>query len=117
MIDHLDRSLNPGETEFSTKTTSAEDREMLDYILSNNPEALTYQFIVRGVPLTEASRPKGSAELDAAARIQELEGVVEVQRKELSKLRSDLAWMGKSPWIRAAYKLCDLLGAPRPDKR
>lgn len=118
VVDHLERvTANPGETEFSTKAVSAEDREALDYILSKNPEALTYQFILRALPLAEASRPPGAAELYAAAKIQELEELAEVQQKELLKLRSELEWMAKSPWNRAVCKLRDLFRAARPSKR
>jgi 2-polyprenyl-3-methyl-5-hydroxy-6-metoxy-1,4-benzoquinol methylase len=106
VVDHVERvTRDPATTEFSTKPVSQDQRRALDYVLSVNPEALTYQFVLSAVPDTLGARPTGAAGLHATARIQELENVAETQRKEISKLRSQLEWATKGSWERAFRKL------------
>jgi 2-polyprenyl-3-methyl-5-hydroxy-6-metoxy-1,4-benzoquinol methylase len=47
----LDRSyVKPENSEFATSINSEDDRNMLNYILKNNPESKTYHFIVKALP-------------------------------------------------------------------
>jgi len=109
LVEHLDRvTIAPSATEFSTRAISANDQQALDYILSKNADASTYQFIVKALPETVGARPTGAAGLHAAAKIQQLEEVVEAQRRTISKLRSELDWTSKGGWHRAVRKFRSL---------
>lgn len=83
----------PEETEFNINFSSAGDREFLNWIKRHNPEADTYQFIVR-TQLAEPGKPATSYQrFEEQEAIRQLEITVEELKQQNLKLESQLKWL------------------------
>jgi len=84
------------DTEFKTSPETEDDRLFLEYIKQRNPEAETYQFIVKAT--LAADTIACQSELIAAQEQLRLAQVdVELHRKRISELQSDLEWLTTRP--------------------
>lgn len=101
LIVALDRIRVPAsETEFKTRPETDEDRQFIEYINQRNPEAETYQFVVKAIPINDT--PSFQAELiDAQKRIQLLVQDTTLNEKRFEKrireLESNLEWITSRP--------------------
>ncbi|CAH1904805.1 Methyltransferase domain-containing protein [Candidatus Nitrotoga sp. HW29] len=93
-IISIDRVIKvPQETEFTVHCNSAQDQSFLDWISEQNPEAHTYQFIIKAC-VTSTDQPESSyQELATLDTIQQLESKIgELNRQNLG-LKSQIAWL------------------------
>lgn len=100
-IDTLARnSVAASDTEFKTSPETEEDRQFIEYIKQRNPEAETYQFVVKAIS-TEDSVARQSALVAAQdqARLAALDA--DLQKKRANKVESELRWV-TNQW---SYKL------------
>lgn len=88
-------TMTPQETEFSVHCGSAQDQDFLDWVGENNPEALTFQFIVKAHPITVDARISEYRQLDALDSINKLEGKIGELTRQNMGLKSQIAWMEK----------------------
>lgn len=84
---------SPQETEFGVHCDSAQDQSFLDWICEKNPEAYTYQFIVKARPVSIDLQESPSRRLEALDTIQQLETRVCELERQNTKLRSQVTWM------------------------
>lgn len=96
---------SPSETEFSTAPASAEERAILEYILANNPESKTYQFIIKAFKSSNERQPLGADAIIAQEHILELSRRLEDEQARIRQLKSEIAWI-ESKWL---YKLLAFL--------
>lgn len=101
-VAKLERAeMRPEHTEFKTRPAYKEQQELLNYIYRNNPECLTYQFVLKAIPITAAnSNLTSSIAYAASERISELESVVADREKRINQLESDLAWINDKLLVR-----------------
>lgn len=83
----------PQETEFSVHSGSAQDQAFLDWVGENNPEALTFQFIVKAIPVTVDERASAYWQLDALDAINKLEGKIGELTRQNTGLKSQISWL------------------------
>lgn len=103
-IESVDRNrVRPAETEFATPDTP-EHRALKAYVTARNPEADTYQFIVKAHPVVDTASGR-EVMMMATQQIRSLESNVEAARREAAGLRSQLEWMESRP----AYRLVEAL--------
>ena len=97
MIVALDRIRMPAsKTEFKTCPETVEDRQFLDYVKQRNPEAETYQFVVKAVPIDNIITLQ--SELIMAQRQAELLGQnSKLNEKRINELESNLSWITNQP--------------------
>jgi len=106
LIEVLDRvRIEPRHTEFGTALVSPGDEQVMNYILSRNAEALTYQFVVRAAAVTGGGTPLSEAMLAVQQRFREVEEAMSRQRTEITKLSSQLQWLESRWWYRAVTRL------------
>lgn len=77
----------PQHTEFKTNPVSAEDRALLATISARNPDADTYQFIIKAHPLNTPLAPDQST-FTMREKIRELEGTLNAYETELQRVKS-----------------------------
>ena len=100
LIVSLDRNcVSPSETEFKTRTETDEDRYFLNYIKQRNPEAETYQFIVKAIPIDEVNSHQ-SEFIVTKEQIQLLKDDARLNEKRIKELESNLAWITSRPSYR-----------------
>lgn len=99
IVTRLQRSeVKPEHTEFKTKPSSNEERAVLNYMINNNQESLTYQFIVQATPLSATSRCQTTFAIQTATeRIRELENQLKSSEQRTQQLESDIAWINSRP--------------------
>jgi 2-polyprenyl-3-methyl-5-hydroxy-6-metoxy-1,4-benzoquinol methylase len=93
LIVSLDRIRLPAsETEFKTSPETDEDRQFIAYITQRNPEAETYQFVVKAIPIDDINLHQ--TELIAAQeQIQLLIQDTKLNEKRIKELESKLTWI------------------------
>ena len=97
LVERLDRKIaEPQSTEFETQPTSADDRMLLRYVFDHNPDAATYQFLIRAVPMDSIPQLR-SAATQMRAQIDALEQQLHAKERELNRLQSELAWLQSNP--------------------
>lgn len=97
------------ETEFKTRRLTLDDETFINYISSRNPEFLTYQFIVKAVPLNDGQSFQGELiTAQDALRVANLS--IEQQKQRIHKLESDLQWIDRNPIYQILSKAKKLIG-------
>ena len=99
---------DPAETEFHTRALDAADRAVLEYFFARNPEARTYQFVAKAVPVEGLPTALVSDAVAARERLDALERETAAQTDELRRLRSQIAWLDTRwprPWLRRVGNL------------
>ncbi len=84
---------HPQETEFSVYCASAQEQSFLDWIRDTNPEAFTYQFIVKALPASITTKSEEYHRLDANDTIKKLEGEIGDLNRQKMALESKLNWL------------------------
>lgn len=74
----------PKETEFNVHCCSVQDQAFLDWICEHNPEAHTYQFIVKASP---------NGQFEALDTVQKLEAKIGELTQHNKKLKSQISWL------------------------
>ncbi|RFC32992.1 MAG: Methyltransferase domain-containing protein [Candidatus Nitrotoga sp. MKT] len=100
LVVALDRNRLPAsETEFKTNPETDEDRQFLEYIKQRNPDAETYQFVVKAIPINGTDTYQ-SGLIAAQEQIQLLVQDAKINEKRIRELESHLAWITKQPGYR-----------------
>jgi len=92
----------PRHTEFKTDPISSEDKKLLDAIYSRNPDANTYQFIIKAYPLNN-SVINNSDTFTMREEIRQLQEKITSYESEVQRLNSALNWCRK-PFIARLMK-------------
>jgi 2-polyprenyl-3-methyl-5-hydroxy-6-metoxy-1,4-benzoquinol methylase len=101
VVDKLERVVvNPSATEYHTRPVTREDQAMLDYIVANNAEARTYQFVLRAMPATRGAGQLSAAAVVAQDTIARLESIIDSQNKRMQELESDVKWIKRNRVLR-----------------
>lgn len=109
LIVSLERNCAPAsETEFKTRPETDEDRQFLNYIKQRNPEAETYQFIVKAIPMDDANIHQSEL-IQAQEQVQLLAQDVRLNEKRISELESNLAWITSRPSYRLLSTLARMI--------
>ncbi|MDD5389288.1 MAG: class I SAM-dependent methyltransferase [Gallionellaceae bacterium] len=103
-IDIWDRVVkSPEETEFYSRCDSQEEQSYLEWIYKQNPEANTYQFIVKASPASDEERESLSRLFETHDTQKKLEatiGELTLQNRELTsqvgKYKSQLTWFERN---------------------
>lgn len=90
------RSL-PQHTEFKTNPISAEDKQILAAIRSRNPDADTYQFIIKAHPLNNGDSHDNNG-FTMRETIRQLQGTISSYESELQRLKSVVKWY-RTPFV------------------
>jgi 2-polyprenyl-3-methyl-5-hydroxy-6-metoxy-1,4-benzoquinol methylase len=88
----------PQETEFNVHYGSDRDQAFLEWIERSNPEANTYQFIVKAQPVFVDEQPAEYQQLDALDTIKKLEGKIGELNKQNMALKSQINWLENHRW-------------------
>lgn len=100
LVVALDRNRLPAsETEFKTNPETDEDRQFLKYIKQRNPDAETYQFVVKAIPINGTNTYQ-SGLIAAQEKIQLLVQDAEINESRIRELESHLAWITRRPGYR-----------------
>lgn len=83
----------PKETEFDVHCSDNQSQAFLEWIEENNPEANTYQFIVKAQPTTGYEQTTEYQQLDALDNIKKLEARIGEITKQNMALKSQLNWL------------------------
>ncbi len=102
----------PQHTEFKTNPISTEDKQLLAAIHSRNPDANTYQFIIKAYPLNNSDSHNSNV-FTMREEIRQLQGKVTSYESELQKLNSILNWYRKPFIVRLVNKI-SLLKPSKP---
>jgi 2-polyprenyl-3-methyl-5-hydroxy-6-metoxy-1,4-benzoquinol methylase len=89
-------------TEFKTNPISAEDKQILAVIRSRNPDADTYQFIIKAYPLNNGVSHDNNG-FTMRETIRQLQGKISSYETELQQLRSTINWY-RIPFIVRLFK-------------
>ena len=74
--------------------SSANDQSYLDWISNLNPEANTYQFLVKARPITMEEKYSSEYQfLESRDTIVKLQAKIEAIEKENNKLKSQMNWI------------------------
>lgn len=95
-------------TEFKTNPISAEDKQILTAIRSRNPDADTYQFIIKSHPMLSAASQNENA-YTMREKIRQLEGTISSYESELHRLKTQVRWY-RTPFIVRLLKRLGLRG-------
>ncbi|MBS3974024.1 MAG: class I SAM-dependent methyltransferase [Actinobacteria bacterium] len=95
--------VSPAQTEFNTPDSES-DRPFRSYVMKHNPEADTYQFVVKAVPAVEPVECHAALQL-VCEQVRELEAELDAARREASSLRSKLSWLEGRPVHKMAAAL------------
>ena len=105
----LDRNrASASETEFKTRPVTDEDRQFLEYIKQRNPEAETYQFVVKAIPITDAN-VRQSELIAAQEQIQLSLLDAGLNEKRIKELESNLKWITSRPSYRFLSTLARMI--------
>ena len=83
----------PNETEFSVHCSSAQDQAFLDWICEHNPEAHTYQYIVKARPASDDIQGFSSGQLETQDIVQQLEAQIGELARQNKGLKSQISWL------------------------
>jgi O-antigen biosynthesis protein len=98
-------------TEFKTNPITVEDKEILAAIRSRNPDADTYQFVIKAYPLGDGGVRAGSV-YTMREEIRELQREICSYEAELKRLKSIVAWYN-TPFISRLWKSFNFSGSSR----
>lgn len=87
----------PQHTEFKTNPISSEDKQILAAIHSRNPDADTYQFIIKAHPLNNMGSQDSHA-FTMREEIRKLQGTISSYDSELNRLKSTINWY-RTPFV------------------
>lgn len=92
------------ETEFLTTPQTEQDIRFLEYIKKHNPEAETYQFIIKAIAFDDAAARQSeliaTKEENAQLRLK-----MENQVQQIAELQSKLQWLTSQPGYRLLSKI------------
>jgi SAM-dependent methyltransferase len=91
-----EKRLTAADTEFEIQPVTDEDRLFLEYVKQRNPDAETYQFIVKAIPTDDATT-RQSELIAAQRRIELLLSNAHKQEVKIRQLESNLAWITNRP--------------------
>lgn len=94
----------PKHTEFNTSPISSEDKQILEAIHSRNPDANTYQFIIKAYPLNNSVSHNSNA-FTMREVIRQLQGKISSYESEFQRLNSTLNWYRKPFIVRLMRKI------------
>ncbi|MDP1864709.1 MAG: class I SAM-dependent methyltransferase [Thiobacillus sp.] len=83
----------PQETEFRVHYGSSQDQLMMDWIAQQNPEANTYQFIIKATPVKDELMAPSFQQLESLDVIQQLEARVGELKMQNMHLNSQISWL------------------------
>lgn len=101
----------PQHTEFKTNPISFEDKQILAAIQSRNPDANTYQFIIKAYPL-DGSASHNPNTCTMREEIRHLQDEISSYKSEIQRLNSTLVWY-RMPLIDRLKKKINLLKRSR----
>jgi 2-polyprenyl-3-methyl-5-hydroxy-6-metoxy-1,4-benzoquinol methylase len=81
------------ETEFNVHCGSAQDQSFLDWICEQNPEAHTYQFIIKACLATNDPQESSYQQLESLDTIHQLEAKIGELNRQNIGLQSQIAWL------------------------
>lgn len=87
----------PQHTEFKTRPVSAEDEQILAAIRSRNPDANTYQFVIKAHPLNTGASHNNNP-FTMREEIRQLQGKILSYESQLQRLKSTINWY-RTPFI------------------
>lgn len=116
VISKFDRAIAPPlNTEFKVSNELPEDRLLIDYITARNPEAFTYQFIIKASPAESATVDTVKAQnlafikSNLADLARNHEDIIKASRHQLAhyfsilpKAHSELEWLSRNRLFRVA---------------
>jgi hypothetical protein len=106
VVSELERvRIEPLYTEFQTQCSTTEGQRVFEYMLAHNPEALTYQFVIRAVAATSNANRLNLQAQFLHDQIAALEQALETHRDEVRKLRSERDWLAAREPFRALRHL------------
>lgn len=97
----------PQHTDFKTNPISAEDKQILEAIQSRNPDANTYQFVIKAYPLNSSASNDTNA-FTMREEIRQLHGKILSYETEVQRLNSTLNWY-RMPFISRLMKKLNVL--------
>ncbi len=80
------------ETEFCVHCGTSKGQLMMDWIAEQNPEANTYQFVVKAAPVNDALAAPSYQQLETLDIIQQLEARLDELKTQNMKLNSQISW-------------------------
>ncbi|RFC35548.1 MAG: Methyltransferase domain-containing protein [Candidatus Nitrotoga sp. SPKER] len=83
----------PQETEFTVHCGSAQDQSFLDWICEQNPEAYTYQFIIKACLTSNEQQESSYQQLETLDTIHQLEAKISELSRQNMGLKSQIAWL------------------------
>jgi len=98
----------PQHTEFKTTAISSEDKQILAIINSRNPDADTYQFIIKACPLKSPTLKSDNA-FTMREEIRQLQGKISSYESELHRINSIVNWYN-TPLIKRLFQKIKSLG-------
>lgn len=93
----------PKHTEFKSNPIGDEDKLILAAIASRNPDANTYQFVIKAHPLNSSAVHDGNA-YTMREEIRQLQGKISSYESQLQKLNAALNWYRKPFFARLMKK-------------
>lgn len=96
-IELLDRViLAPEDTEFDIHCASSIEISFMDWIIESNPEAKTYQFIIKAQPDHSETKTLTHHQLESIDTIHKLEANISEFKEKINKLNSQLKWLERN---------------------
>jgi 2-polyprenyl-3-methyl-5-hydroxy-6-metoxy-1,4-benzoquinol methylase len=92
-------SVPASSTEFRIRAETDEDRQFLDYIKQRNPDADTYQFVVKAVPIDDAQACQSEL-IAAQEKVRLLLNDAKLHDTKIRQLESNLEWITRRPLYR-----------------
>lgn len=115
LVVELNRiEIRPESTEFKTTATTQKQVDALNFVLQNNEESLTYQFILKAVPVPVEQSISMATAYAVAERIRDLEDKVEANNTHVRQLESQIEWLESRLPIKAARWIAKLFKALIP---
>lgn len=112
LVAELNRiEIRPESTEFKTTATTQKQIDALNFVLQNNEESLTYQFVLKAVPVPVEQSVSMATAYAVAERIRDLEDKVEANNVHVHRLESQIKWLESRPPIKAARWVAKLFKA------
>jgi O-antigen biosynthesis protein len=97
----------PKHTEFKTTPISSEDKQILAIISSRNPDAETYQFVVKAYPMNNSISHNDST-FSMREELRQVQSKIASYESELRRLNSILDWYSTPFFVRLWQKVKSL---------
>jgi len=104
IVGIIEKRLTPEDTEFEIQPETDEDRHFLEYIRQRNPDAETYQFIIKAISAEDA-QARQSELITARQQIEQLLNDLKQHKGKIRRLESNLQWITERPLYRLFAKL------------